>query len=101
QRVDLAEAQRPLPGEPVDDVRLVLGDCPALCARVRQRPRLHALRDLVDLSLAWLAVARQRELLGHRNVARRGAAIGAGLARDLPDAVPRRPAAKQLLYVDH
>jgi hypothetical protein len=67
----------------------------------RQRSRLHALRDLVDLGLAQLAISRQHELLGDRDVATRGVSVSARLARDLPVAVPRRPAAKQLFYVDH
>jgi hypothetical protein len=101
QRVDLAEPQRPFLAEPVEDVLLVLGDRHALSARVRQWSRLHALRDLVDLRVAQLAIARQREMLRHRDVARCGASVGARLARDLPVAVPRRPAAKHFLYVDH
>ena len=101
QRVDLAEPQRPLLAEPVDDVLLVRCDRLALRARVRQRSRLHALRDLVDLRLTQLAIARHRQLLGHRDVATRGVSVGARLARDLPVAVACRPAAKQLFYVDH
>jgi hypothetical protein len=79
----------------------VLGDGLALRARIGQWPCLHALRDLVDLGLAQLAVTRQRELLGDRDVPTGGAAVRAGLTRTLPHAVPRRPAAKQLSNVDH
>ena len=101
QLVDLAEPQRARRAEPLHDALLVLGNLPALCAHVDERACLHPLRDLVDFRFAQRSIARQRELFGHRDVAPRGAAIGPRLPLDLPVAVPLRPAAKDLSYVNH
>ena len=101
QRVDLAQPKRPLSLEPFGDSRLVLRDLGPFRAPVGQRACLHALCDLVHLRFRQLAIVRQRELSGDRDVARGRVAIDARLSCDSPVAMPRQPAAKHFFHVDH
>jgi hypothetical protein len=104
QRVDLREAQRArlgVTGEPTLDALAMHRDLLPLVARRCERPRLNALRDLVDLAVGDLATALEAERRRRRRVPRDRLAVDAGLAADLPIAVPRRPAAKHFLHVDH
>jgi len=101
QRVHLGQPQRALLGEPRLDAILVRFDCLPLGARVGQRARLHALRDLVDLAFGQLAVLGQRAALSGVDVAAHRLAVDARVTRDVVKTLPRRPAAQHFLDVDH
>jgi hypothetical protein len=90
--VNLAQAQRALSPQPLDDPIFMPGDGLSLGTRIRQWSRLDGLRDLVHFCFGRLAITRQTELLGHRDVARDRIAVDARLSGDLPVAVPRQPA---------
>lgn len=100
---DLGQAQRTclgVAGEPRLDARAMLRHLVPFRARRQNRARLHALRDLVDLLLGQLAPALE-EARSHGRVPRGGLAVDARLTRNLPVALPRRPAAKHFLHIDH
>jgi hypothetical protein len=99
--VDLGEPQRSLLAEPLGDAVLVRRDLLPLRTRIAQSPGLHALRDLVDLFVAELVPALEAQRRCDSDVACDRVAVRACLTRDLHVALPRRPAAKQFLYVDH
>ncbi len=97
----LGQPQRALLGEPCFDAILVRFDRLPLGARVGQRARLHALRDLVDLAFGQLAVLRRRATAGGVDVAAHRLAVDARVTRDVVKTLPRRPAAQHFLDVDH
>jgi hypothetical protein len=88
-------------GEPALDALAVLRDLVPLVARQEQRSRLNALCDLVNLFVRQLVAALDPECLRCIRVSCNRLAVDAGLAADLPVAVPRRPAAKHLFHIDH
>ena len=83
------------------DALAVLRDFVPLVARRNERTRLNALRDLMNLLVGQLFAARDPEPSRRGRVARDRLAIGAGLAANLPVALPRRPAAEYFLDVNH
>jgi hypothetical protein len=101
QRVHLGQAQRPLLGEPRFDAFLVRRDGLPFGARVGQRARLNALRDLVNLVLGRLAALRQRAMDCGMHVTTYRLAVDARLTRDAVKTLPRRPAAQHLFDVGH
>jgi hypothetical protein len=79
-----ASGYRTVPREPPLDAILVRRDRLPFRTRVRQRARLHPLRDIVDLTLGQLTALRQRAALRGAHVAAHRLSVDAWVDLPLP-----------------
>ena len=99
--VNAHQAQRSLAPEPRFDLRPACGERVPLVRRIDRRSRLHARGDGRDGLVVERARRREPELRRRRDVPQRRLAIDDAVARNLPRALSRLPAAEDFLDLHH